>query len=77
METIYPIFKKDTHHWYKIIDEENAIQVFNGYSISIIEVHATTATMRTGDCSEADFLEVFYQVRKKLNQICDINFDLL
>ncbi len=76
METIYPIFKGGDWHFYKVISETEAIEVYLGYDDYRIQSYPAKG-LNEKEITEALFLDKFYQVRKKLNQLCDINFDLL
>ena len=83
METIYPIFKKDNAYVYKIISDSLLVQIYlNGFNgacqINYLDNDLIAAyVIQKETISESEFLDNYYQVRKRLNQLCDINFDLL
>ena len=75
-EIEYPIFKGGEWHFYKVISETEAIEVYLGYDDCRIQSYQAKG-LNEKEITEALFLEKFYTVRKKLNKLCDINFDLL
>lgn len=69
----YPIYKKDAAHIYKLISKSLMIQVFNiSYNDSCLIQYLDNdiiANRLIDECSEAEFLSAYYEVRKKLDNL--------
>ena len=74
----YPIYRKGLWHSYKVLDEKLCVEVYNGENSRIQKTISTLAYLpNIEECTEADFLAEYFEVRKKLEDICNIKFDLL
>ncbi len=76
---IYPQFKKDNAYVYKILSPSTFIQVYkNGFldSCQLLYVdNSLIVSKLTESISEGEFLEAYYEVRKKLDELCLIQID--
>ena len=76
----YPIYRRSQFHWYKIYSDENAVQVYDGYDCGIYIVgnsngFYTSDIIINEPSNEGEFLEKYYSVRRKLDQISLIQID--
>jgi len=76
----YPHYRTDNIcHWYKVYSDDNCIQIcLNSFGQSSIQVATNSLAFYSEDqvdCSEAEFLQAYYEVRRKLDEICLIKID--
>ncbi len=78
-EIEYPVYRKGKWHSYKVISENEAIEVYNGIPMNDFRTQKTISKlaylMNIEDCLESEFLEAYYEVRRKLDEICLIQID--
>ena len=81
MKKTYPIYRKDYAHVYKIVSEDLIIQIFaNGFNgacnINYMDNNLIVDNaVKLEPSNEAEFLEKYYSVRRKLDDICLIQID--
>ena len=73
-EIEYPVYKGGNWHFYKIVSENEAIEVYYGYDDFRIQTYPVNG-ISEDEITEAEFLEKYYSVRRKLDQICLIQID--
>jgi len=80
-ETIYPIFKKDYAYFYKAISDSLIVQIFESSFSEACQINyldnelIVADVIKKDNISEAEFLEAFYSVRKKLDDLCLIKIN--
>ena len=73
MKTTYPICKRSQYHFYKFYSAQKYLEIFLGYDEFRVQLHNYTEIIPEindlNECLEAEFLAVYYDVRKKLDDL--------
>jgi len=76
-EIEYPVYRKNGCHFWKVYSDSECIKVLStDWGLSITTCHKGNAYVSGAkDCLEAEFLEAYYEVRRKLDSLCLIQID--
>jgi len=77
MKTEYPVYRKDNVGTYKVIDENTCVHASSGYmpEIAFCEPSLAFYLDSSVEATESEFLEAYFDVRKKLDYLCLIKID--
>jgi len=77
MKTEFPHYRKDNVAAYKVIDENTCVQASSGYMPEMAFCQPSLAYYleSSEEATESEFLQKYYEVRKKLDDICLIKID--